>query len=77
MDGFLKNDHLIQIFEFLILYMRESFILKLIPRSAFTLKTSFIKLSQGIDKVINLDLIILRYKYIKVLVNVNDENNTL
>jgi hypothetical protein len=77
MDGFLKSGHLIKIFEFLIPYIHEPFMLKLVLGSIFTLKASFIKLSQGIGRIINLDLAILRYKYIKVLVNVNGESNTL
>jgi hypothetical protein len=77
MDSFLKNNHLIKIFEFLILYMRKLFMLELVPGSAFTFGASFIRLSQGINKVINLDLAMLRYRHIKVLANVNGENNTL
>jgi hypothetical protein len=45
MDNSLKNDHLIKIFKFLVFYIREPFIPELVPRSAFTLKTDFIKLS--------------------------------
>jgi hypothetical protein len=45
MDGSLKNNHLIKIFEFLIPYIRELFMSELIPRSAFIFKISFIKLN--------------------------------
>jgi hypothetical protein len=77
MDGSLKSDHLIKIFEFLVFHMREPSMSELVPGSAFTLKTSFIRLSQGIGKVINLNLAIPKYRYIKVLLNVSGENNTL
>jgi hypothetical protein len=77
MDGFLKNDYLVKIFKFLVPYMREPFIPELVPRSVFTLRVNFIRLSQGIGRVINLDLVIPRYKYIKMLLNVSGENNTL
>jgi hypothetical protein len=77
MNDSLKSNYLVKIFKFLIFYMREPFMPKLVPRSAFTLKINFIKLSQGIGRVINLNLAILKYKCIKVLMNVNGENNTL
>jgi hypothetical protein len=77
MDGPLKSGHLIKIFEFLIPHIREFFIPELVPGSAFTLKIGFIKLSQRIGRVISLDLAIPRYKYIKVLLNVSGESNTL
>jgi hypothetical protein len=62
---------------FLIPHMREPFMPELVPGSAFTLRAGSIRLSQGIGRVINLDLAMLRYRHIKMLVNVSGESNTL
>jgi hypothetical protein len=75
MDGSLKNGHLIKILEFLLSYIRDPFMPELVPRFTFIFKAGFIGLSQGISRVINLDLAILRYRYMRV--NVSGESNTL
>jgi hypothetical protein len=63
MDGLLKSGHLVKIFELLLPHMCEPSMPELVSGSAFTFRAGSIWLSQGISRVIDLDLAILRHRH--------------